>query len=78
MRTKRLFRVVAHYSGVYGDYTRSRNYQSERSAKAGARRYLEGREPDDWAGDPGVEPANKVTIAVSEPVVFGEPVEVGR
>ena len=76
VRVKRLYRVRAEYSAGY--YV-TRDYQSEKSARERAARMLEGRPPeyDHLGGDitSEVPPAVRVTIAVSEPVVFGEPVE---
>lgn len=75
-RVKRLYRVRAEY-GL--GYVVTRDYQSEKSARERAVRMLEGRTPefDPTGGEiiTEVPPAVRVTIAVSEPIAFGEAVE---
>lgn len=75
-RVKRLYRVRAEYSAGY--YV-TRDYQSLKAAEERAARLLEGHEgvPDPFGGEyiARRDPAVRVTIAESEIVTFGEPVE---
>ena len=75
-RVKRLYRVRAEYGP---GYVVTRDYQSEKAAQERAVRMLEGRAPefDPTGGEiiTEVPPAVRVTIAISEPVIFGPPTE---